>query len=68
MAVHLPDVSPAERERRLVEASERYMSGTLSAADFEALEKRYMVDYRAAAMEIARSSRRRKPARRSRID
>lgn len=66
MAVRSAPVPAEERQRRLVRASQRYMSGSLSAEDFEAQERLYMVDYRAAAIEVARSRRSRWAGRKAR--
>lgn len=46
----------AERQRRLQEASDRYLRGEISARDFHQAEERYMTDYRAATLELARRS------------
>ena len=52
MAIRIP---PKERERRLVNATERYMAGTLSRQEFEAEESKYMPNYTAAADALARA-------------
>lgn len=47
-------LTPEERERLLVKASEDFMSGKLSVDGFEEAEKKYMLDYKAAASALAR--------------
>ncbi len=51
----LPHELPAEeRERRLVQASEAYMSGRLTVEQLEELERRYRHEYRRSAERLAR--------------
>jgi hypothetical protein len=49
-----PELSIGERQRRLIEASDRYLRGEMSAREFREAEQRYMTDYRAATVELAR--------------
>lgn len=44
--------SPEERERELVEASERYMRGEITQEELAAVEERNGVDYREAVRSI----------------
>ncbi len=50
-------ISPKERERSLVDATERYMRGSLTRQDFEEEERKYMPDYAAAADALAKARR-----------
>jgi hypothetical protein len=52
-----------ERERALLETAERYMAGRVDAGHLERVESRHGVNYRAAAMSIARHARRSRVAR-----
>lgn len=49
-----PELTIGERQRRLIEASDRYLRGEMSAREFHEAEERYMTDYRAATLELAR--------------
>lgn len=53
MATNRPP-SPEERERELIEATERYMRDEISQEELEAVEERNQVDYRAALRSINR--------------
>lgn len=48
-----------ESERRLIQASEQFMRGEISAEAFEEAERRYMPDYRSAMVTLAKRRRRR---------
>ena len=47
-----------ERERKLIQATEQFMRGKLSAAEFRRERHRYGVDYRAALSTLAEIRRR----------
>jgi hypothetical protein len=49
-----PELTIGERQRRLIEASDRYLRGEMSAREFHEAEERYMTNYRAATLELAR--------------
>lgn len=44
-----------ERQRILVEASEKYMSGLISLKEFRRVERTYGPDYNAATLELAKT-------------
>jgi len=55
---HDSNLTMAERQRRLQDASDRYLRGEMSALDFHQAEERYMTNYRAATLELARRAAR----------
>jgi hypothetical protein len=52
------NLSPEERERKLIQATEQFMRGKLSAAEFRRQRDQYGVDYRAALSTLAEIRRR----------
>jgi hypothetical protein len=59
MAIALPEreendqLSLEELERRLIQASDRFMRGEINVEQFEAAEQSYMPDYRSAFLALA---------------
>jgi hypothetical protein len=45
---------PEESERRLIQASDRFLRGEISVEEFESEERRYMTDYRSAMVTLAK--------------
>jgi hypothetical protein len=52
-----PELSPEEQDRRLTDAARRFLLGEISADEFHRAKERYMPDYRAAMIELARRRR-----------
>jgi hypothetical protein len=50
-------MSPEERHRNLIQASNDYMAGKISYSEFREAERRYMTDYNAVTLELGRVSR-----------
>jgi hypothetical protein len=50
-------MSPEERHRHLIQASNDYMAGKISHSDFREAERRFMTDYNAVTLELGRVSR-----------
>lgn len=50
-------MSPEERHRQLIRASNDYMAGKISHSDFREAERRLMTDYNAVTLELGRVSR-----------
>ena len=48
------NLTMGERQRLLLEATDRYLRGEIGADEFREAEERYMTDYRAATLELAR--------------
>ena len=50
-------MSPEERHRQLIQASNDYMAGKISRSEFRDAERQYMTDYNALTLELGRVSR-----------
>jgi hypothetical protein len=50
-------MSPEERHRQLIRASNDYMTGKISHSEFRDAERRYMTDYNAVTLELGRVGR-----------
>lgn len=53
-------LTPEERQRHLIKASNDYITGKISRADFRNAERQYMTDYDGLTLELGRVSRMRK--------
>jgi hypothetical protein len=50
-------MSPEERHRHLIQASNDYMAGKISHSEFREAERQYMTDYNAVTLELGRVGR-----------
>jgi hypothetical protein len=50
-------MSPEERHRQLIQASNDYMAGKMSHHEFRQIESRCMTDYDAVTLELGKLSR-----------
>ncbi len=49
--------TPEQKHRQLINASNDYMAGRISHADFREIEKKCMTDYDAVTLELGKISR-----------
>lgn len=50
-------ITPEERHRQLISASNDYMAGKISHSEFRKIESRCMTDYDAVTLELGKVSR-----------